>query len=133
MPDFKTLLEQLNPKQSEAAKARGKVLLGARAGTGKTAVGACRVAFTLQAESCLPHEALTLTFTNKAAQEFRERLLESFPEEGHMVRISTFHRLALTIIEIRQDEQVKILGPEERLGLLLDLVHSYLKQHQNPL
>lgn len=132
MSDFKTLLAHLNPRQSEAARTRGKVLLGARAGTGKTAVGACRVAFTLQQGNCLPHEALTLTFTNKAAQEFRDRILESLPEEGHQVRISTFHRLALTIIEIKQGEQVKILGPDERTRLLADLVKTYLKQHRNP-
>lgn len=132
MSDFKALLAQLNPKQSQAARTRGKVLLEARAGTGKTAVGACRVAFALQEGNCLPHETLTLTFTNKAAQEFRTRLLEKLPEEGHLVRISTFHRLALTIIEIRQGEQVKILGPNERLRLLVELVHSFLKKNPKP-
>lgn len=129
MSDFKMLLAQLNPKQSQAARTHGKVLLEARAGTGKTAVGACRVAFALQEGNCLPHETLTLTFTNKAAHEFRDRLLESLPEEGHLIRINTFHRLALTIIEIRQGDQVKILGPNERLRLLADLAQSYLKKN----
>ncbi len=65
----------LNPDQSKAVlAAKGRVLILAGAGSGKTSVLAYRMAHMLKNLDVPPEAILGLTFTNKAAQEMRERV-----------------------------------------------------------
>lgn len=85
-------LEGLNKEQYQAATTiNGPALILAGAGTGKTKMLVSRVSYMLQ-EGILPENILLLTFTNKAANEMKERIASFIGEEvGNKVLACTFH------------------------------------------
>lgn len=90
-----TLLSQnfskMNPRQQDAIRHKeGPLLILAGAGSGKTTVLVNRVANLIQ-EGCDPYRIMTITFTNKAAGELKERLVTMLGEKGSEVWASTFH------------------------------------------
>jgi DNA helicase-2/ATP-dependent DNA helicase PcrA len=98
MTDF---LSQLNERQREAVtSSEGPLLILAGAGSGKTRVIAYRIAYLVAERSIWPRNILAVTFTNKAAEEMRNRvnkLLEGM-EIGSVPWISTFHSLCVRIL-----------------------------------
>ena len=98
MTDF---LSQLNPQQREAVTTGdGPLLILAGAGSGKTRVIANRIAYLIAERGVWPRNILAVTFTNKAAEEMRNRvgkLLEGL-EIGSAPLISTFHSLCVRIL-----------------------------------
>ena len=98
MIDF---LSQLNEPQREAvASSDGPLLILAGAGSGKTRVIAHRIAYLIAERGVWPRNILAVTFTNKAAEEMRNRvnkLLEGL-ELGSAPLISTFHSLCVRIL-----------------------------------
>jgi DNA helicase II / ATP-dependent DNA helicase PcrA len=93
------ILDRLNPPQREAVShLSGPLLILAGAGSGKTRVLAHRVAYLI-ATSYKPWQIVAVTFTNKAANEMRQRIAGLIGEEGaREATIGTFHAICARIL-----------------------------------
>ncbi len=110
-----SLLDDLNPIQQEAVKAtEGPSLILAGAGSGKTRVLTYRIAYLIAEKKIQPENILTVTFTNKAAEEMRNRILDLMkkyaPDQtGHTPVMGTFHSFCAKIL--RRDGKMLGLPP----------------------
>ncbi len=97
-------LDKLNPNQLKAVKqTEGPVLVLAGAGSGKTTVLASRVAYIMQSTYTNPWQILAITFTNKAANEMRERIEKYVGEDVRDMWIGTFHSICVRILRTSID------------------------------
>jgi DNA helicase-2/ATP-dependent DNA helicase PcrA len=124
-------LDDLNPAQRAAVEALdGPVLMLAGAGTGKTKALTARIVHLLNTGRARPNEILSVTFTNKAAREMKERVgrLLGHVAEG-MPWMGTFHSLSVKILR-RHAELVglkpnfTILDTDDQIRLLKQLIQA---------
>lgn len=92
-------LQNLNENQRLAVESvQGPLLVVAGAGSGKTRVLTTRIVHLLRGHQIPPGQILAVTFTNKAAEEMRERLFEMAGSGAEEVLIGTFHSLCVRIL-----------------------------------
>ena len=92
-------LDSLNPEQREAVEhVEGPLLVLAGAGSGKTRVLTTRIAHLVHSHGIDPQLILAVTFTNKAADEMRSRVLELLGAEPSGMWIGTFHSIGARIL-----------------------------------
>ena len=93
------LLDGLNTQQRAAVLHAGSpLLIVAGAGSGKTAVLTRRIAYLLAERDVSPGQILAITFTNKAAAEMRERVVDLVGPRGQRMWVSTFHSTCVRIL-----------------------------------
>jgi DNA helicase-2/ATP-dependent DNA helicase PcrA len=97
--NFSDSWEELSYSQKEAAEwNNGSYLLLAGPGSGKTRVLTCRIARILNLSEGSRFRLLCLTFTNKAADEMRRRIIDFVPTEENRLFIGTFHSFCADIL-----------------------------------
>jgi len=103
-----------NEKQKEAIlKTDGPILVIAGAGSGKTKVLTTKIAYLV--ENGIPTDnILAITFTNKAAKEMKDRVINMLGSEGHSIRISTFHSFGVYLMQKHYNE----LGYQKNFTIL---------------
>src|SRR3989344_3471725 len=129
---FKDFLhKELNTEQQKAVMyANGPLLVIAGAGSGKTRVITARITQLLLEEQLHPAQLVALTFTNKAANEMRERIVHFMGSNKGIPFIGTFHSYCLYIlktnIHLLPFEIFSILDEDDKRSI----INKLLKQNQ---
>ncbi|ACU95564.1 DNA helicase PcrA [Saccharomonospora viridis] len=93
------LLDDLNPAQRAAVEHQGRpLLIVAGAGSGKTRVLTRRIAYLLAARGVHPGQIMAITFTNKAAAEMRDRVVDLVGGRAGAMWVSTFHSMCVRLL-----------------------------------
>ncbi len=94
------IFKKLNEAQASAVKCtEGPVLILAGAGSGKTTTIVSRLAYLIEEVGIPASNTLTLTFTNKAAKEMRDRALDMISENSYPPLLCTFHKFGLLFLK----------------------------------
>ncbi len=122
-------MAKLNDMQIAAIKDEAKVVVViAGAGSGKTTVLTQRIAYLYEVKSINPENVLAITFSNKAANEMKHRLLEKAGPLANMSWIMTFHALAVRIIRENTkhlkffDENFTIIDSDDQIKILKQII-----------
>ncbi len=121
------LLAGLNDKQKEAVlHFEGPLLILAGAGSGKTRVLAHRIAYLIEEHQVPPYHILALTFTNKAANEMRERVNNIIEYGAGSIWVSTFHSTCVRILRrfidhLDYDNAFTIYDSDDQKSLMKDI------------
>ena len=121
-----SIYDTLNPPQREAvAQTEGPVLILAGAGSGKTRVLTHRIAYLME-KGVNPWNILAITFTNKAAQEMRERVDKLVGFGSESIWVSTFHSACVRILRrhidnLGYDTNFTIYDTDDQKSLMKDV------------
>ncbi|MEN4826088.1 DNA helicase II [Pseudomonas sp. P39-UII1] len=128
--DLSLLLNSLNDAQRQAVAATlGRQLVLAGAGSGKTRVLVHRIAWLIQVEQASPHSILSVTFTNKAAAEMRQRIEQLLGINPAGMWVGTFHGLAHRLLrahwqEARLVQNFQILDSDDQQRLVKRVIRE---------
>ena len=124
------LSSELNEEQRKAiSQAEGSYLVIAGAGSGKTRVITARITNLILEHNVEPSSIIALTFTNKAAQEMRERINTFLPDLLTKPTIATFHSYCLRLLKINRHllnkENFVVIDSQDQYKL----AQTILKEH----
>lgn len=134
------LLEGLNEKQQQAVLAtEGPVLIIAGAGSGKTRALTQRVAYLIQEKGVSPWNILAVTFTNKAANEMKHRIINLLGDEIELPTVGTFHSICSQILRryihlLGYENQFVIYDTNDQVVLMKQIMkdHHISEKQLNP-
>ena len=122
-----SIYETLNDMQQKAVyHTEGPLLILAGAGSGKTRVLTHRIAYLIGEKRVNPWNILAITFTNKAAQEMRERVDQIVGNDGGSVWVSTFHSTCVRMLRryidrLGYDNNFTIYDTDDQKTLMKDV------------
>ncbi len=122
-------IEKLNPAQKEAVLTdKGPMLIIAGAGSGKTSVLTTRIA-RLMSTGVPPERILALTFTKKAAEEMRSRIISMEGESARRITMGTFHSVFIRFLRpnasrLNFPESFTILDEDDALSCLKRVIEE---------
>ncbi|MGE4571182.1 MAG: ATP-dependent helicase [Candidatus Izemoplasmatales bacterium] len=127
------LLNKLNKEQKKAVEiVEGPVMAVAGAGSGKTSVLTNRIAYLIQEAGVSPYNILAITFTNKAANEMKERVQKLIDLPMDNIWISTFHSMGAHFLRreidsLGYDKNFQIVDDQDTLNIIKNLMkkHNY--------
>lgn len=127
------ITKQLNKEQKKAVElVHGPIMAVAGAGSGKTSVLTNRIAYLIQEAGISPHNILAITFTNKAANEMRERVQKLIDLPMDNVWISTFHSMGAQFLRheienLDYDKNFQIVDDQDSSNIIKNLMkkHNY--------
>lgn len=133
------ILNELNSEQRKAVEHfLGPALIIAGPGTGKTRTLAYRIANLIQNKGVNPENILAVTFTNKAANEMKERLKILLKEKETIskIQLCTFHAFGLSILrkyceKFGRDEHFSVFDDEDRKQILSEKIGCEKTQIKN--
>ncbi len=115
--------ELLNPKQKEAAMYLDSHLrIIAGAGSGKTRVLTYRIAYLIEEVGIEPRHILAITFTNKAANEMKERVIDLLGEYASGALLCTIHSLCVRILR----QNIRVLNYPNHFVIMDEEDHKSL-------
>lgn len=117
----KSEVAALNTEQQAACEAEGAVLVTAGPGTGKTKTLISWIAHCVENRNAKPQEVFAATFTNKAADEMKERLSAVLEDRSRGITLGTFHSLCFGLLQERDEKLDNVYDDESReiiLGML---------------
>jgi DNA helicase-2/ATP-dependent DNA helicase PcrA len=121
----------LNDEQTEAVTAKpGNLLILAGAGSGKTRVLVQRIAWLIQQHQVSPGSIFAVTFTNKAANEMRQRLAAAVNDNLSAMWIGTFHSLAHKLLRIHHavcnlPAEFRVLDSDDQIKAIKAIMKKY--------
>ena len=130
MLDMNKLLEGLNEGQKTAVKhINGPALTTATAGAGKTRVIIARAQYMI-ASGIDPSNILLTTFTNKAANEMKERIISVVGDKGKRITVGTFHSICNRILRqhghhLNYEKTFSILDEDETEKIIRKISKKY--------
>lgn len=128
--DADSLLEGLNPEQKKAVMhLDGPLLILAGAGSGKTRVITYRIAYMMKKHNVAPGSILAITFTNKAANEMKERITALVGDRSQYIWCGTFHSIFARILRrhadlIGYDKTFVILDSDDQLKMVKQVMQE---------
>ena len=119
-------LDALNSEQQAAVTASEPVVaVIAGPGTGKTKTLISRIAYLIEEAGVPPKEITAVTFTNKAAQEMRQRLGAALGKRtAQSISIGTFHHLALQVLRRHKEEPFCLISPYDAREIASEVVQT---------
>ncbi len=124
-------LKNLNDSQRKAVEYVGSPqMIIAGAGSGKTRVLTFKIAYLIQKEKYKPESILALTFTNKAANEMKERIRELIKKKADNLWMGTFHSVFAKILRIEAKHTAyknnfSIYDTEDSLSLVNNIINNF--------
>ena len=125
-----SFVEGLNPEQKQAVlKTEGPLLVLAGAGTGKTKVLTTRLAYILNSNIARPWNCLVVTFTNRAANEMKERVRSFIGDNVNSVWLGTFHSICVKILrrfpeKVGLKDNFTILGEDDQKRVIKKILQD---------
>jgi len=129
-------LKGLNDKQKEAVEfGEGPLLILAGAGSGKTRVLTHRIAYLIEKRGIFPGNILAITFTNKAANEMKERISKLLSNNVDDIWMGTFHSVCVRILrrdidKIGFDRSFSIYDRDDQVTIMKECI-SELKLNKD--
>ena len=120
-------VRHMNEEQRQAVlTTEGPLLIMAGAGSGKTRVLTHRIAYLLGEKEVNPYNILAITFTNKAAEEMKQRVTKLVGEAGKDVFVATFHAMCVRILrrdidKIGYERNFTIIDPNDQKSVMKDV------------